>query len=189
MTQDDLKGMLDSLDMKPVELASLLNVTPRAINLWLAGEREVPGPTEAYLALLLSLPPALRAKEKLRLQNKGEKDMPEGMYLATYTGTADAGFAVLVFQHGKIFGMDVGRVAYDGTYKPTGTPGQVAIHLKLSVPAGVPLVMGVPAKPVPYSFEIDPQVINTKGASSVPVVTPFGTVNAKLERLRDIPDA
>lgn len=54
---------LDELGLSPSEFAKLIGVTPRAVNLWLNNQREVPGPVGAYLRLLMSLPPHLMRRE------------------------------------------------------------------------------------------------------------------------------
>jgi len=54
---------LDKFGLSPPSFAKLVGVTPRAVSLWLSGQREVPGPVCAYVRLLLSLPPHLRRRE------------------------------------------------------------------------------------------------------------------------------
>jgi DNA-binding transcriptional regulator YiaG len=52
MTPGHLKGFLTEYRVRPSELAAMLGVTHRAVNLWMSGEREIPGPVEAYIRLL-----------------------------------------------------------------------------------------------------------------------------------------
>ncbi len=63
MEENIVRIALDSLGLSSPDFAKLVGVTPRAVSLWLASQREVPGPVRAYARLLLSLPPHLRRAE------------------------------------------------------------------------------------------------------------------------------
>lgn len=65
---EKLRAALEEMDIKPRELATLLGVTARAVNMWLDGTRKVPGPVWAYLRLLRRLPPRLRQSELVTLR-------------------------------------------------------------------------------------------------------------------------
>lgn len=67
MTPDDLRALTDQLGISQVDLSRLIEVMPRAVSIWLSGERAIPGSVVAYLSLLASLPSALRAAEFARL--------------------------------------------------------------------------------------------------------------------------
>lgn len=54
---------IDKIGLSPTDFSKLVGVTPRAVSLWLNGQREIPGPVYAYVRLLLSLPPHLRRRE------------------------------------------------------------------------------------------------------------------------------
>lgn len=180
-----LRQILADLGITQVILARLLGVTPRAVNLWIAGERDVPRPVEAYLRLLVSLPKAIQAQEFDRL-NKEATQMLDGMYAINFVGKSGQGNGVIILTGGLVFGSD-GGVQYDGTYEPSSTqPGKVDVHLKLTVPPGVWLVQGVPAQPVEYRFDID-CTFAPGTTSTVKIQTPFGPIQVKIEFLRAIP--
>jgi hypothetical protein len=173
-----------TMGLSKSDVARLLGVTPRAVDFWLAGEREVPGPVSAYLRLLGGLPPALRAQELARLEDSPMK--MDGMYQIEYAGRDGAGTAIIVLMNGIVFGHDSG-VIYDGVYGPSQSPGLINLALRLTVPAGVPLVQGVPPQPATYQFDL-PAVIPARGAASnVRVPTPYGEVVCSVRFLRSLP--
>jgi len=182
----DLKQALLDLGLDKPGLAGLLGVTLRAVNMWSAGDREVPGPAAAYIRLLQSLPAALQAKEIAQLR-RGDQIMYDGMYAVEYEGKAGRGAAVLVFMDGVVFGHD-GGVRYDGTYAPSpGEPGKMEMRLWLTVPPGVALVQGVAPQPAEYRFEIHVSV-RPRGNAPLNVQTPYGPVVSQLRFLRPLPD-
>lgn len=63
MEENIVHTALDKLSLSSPNFSKLVGVTPRAVSLWLSGQREVPGPVHAYVRLLLSLPPHLRRRE------------------------------------------------------------------------------------------------------------------------------
>ncbi len=187
MQADDLKTALVEIGLEKSDLARLLGVTLRAVNMWMAGDREVPGPAGAYLRLLRSLPPALQAQEIATL-SKGDGIMYDGLFAVEYSGLTGRGAATPVFSNGVIFGHD-GGVAYDGTYAPSrSVPEQMEIQLWLTVPPGVPLVQGVPGQPAEYRFAIRTS-IPARGVANQTVQTPYGAVDYALRFLRTLPDA
>jgi hypothetical protein len=187
MHTDEIMQIMSTIGVGRQELAKLLDVTPRAVNMWCAGDREIPGPVTAYLNLLQSLPNALIARELDRL-NEGNNTMYDGMYLVQYEGHAGHGIAVLVFMDGVVFGHD-GGVQYDGVYEPSASQsGFMDLRLKLTVSAGVALVQGVPAQPADYNFEIT-VTIPARGNAPLKVETPYGPVVAQLSFLRPLPSA
>lgn len=63
MSNDKLTESIAEIGLTKAELAQLVGVTPRAVNMWCRGDREMPGPLISYLRLLRSLPKNLQAKE------------------------------------------------------------------------------------------------------------------------------
>lgn len=186
MNSAELRVALADLRLSQVELAQLIRISPRAISLWLSGEREVSGPTAAYLALLRSLPRALQVKEIARIR-KEDPAIYEGLYRVDYVGSTGDGFGTLVLERGRAFGSDVGGVRYDGSYTPsTDHPGCVNVHLHLTVPPNVPLVVGMPAQPMSYGFDID-CTFASRGTTVVTVQTPFGPAQGRIAFLRAVP--
>jgi transcriptional regulator with XRE-family HTH domain len=185
MDAEELRRGIGELGVSQADFARLLGVTSRAVNLWISSDRGVPPPAVAYLRLLLSVPKAFQAKELARLSSE-ETQMPEGMYLVEMKGLAGDGLAMLVLQGGRVFGSD-SQVLYDGTYEPSpALPGCLDLQLKVTVPAGVPVIQGVPAQPVEYRYDLAVN-IRARGSTSLHVKTPFGLVNAKVTFVREIP--
>src|ERR1700730_16802049 len=105
MTRIELKRFLDEIGVNQVQLARLLDVTPRGVNLWMTGQRSVPGPAAAYVRLLASVPVGVRQVELAKI-NDEVKTMKDGMYLIDYAGGAGTGHGTLVFEGGTIYGAD-----------------------------------------------------------------------------------
>lgn len=186
MAQDGLKVSLDSLGLSPTEFARLINVTPRAVHLWLSENREISGPAEAYLRLFQSLPRAMQAKETARIRQENPT-MNEGMFGFEFQGAQGSGFGALVLKNGHAFGSD-GGVLYDGTYEPTPSKvGNVDVKLRLTIPPGIALVQGVAPQPMTYSFDLD-CTFSTRGETNISVQTPYGAVHGRVFFLREVPN-
>jgi hypothetical protein len=185
MKKGDLGGTLSHLGLSAVEFARLVRVTPRAVNLWISGERELPGPVEAYLRLFASLPKATQAQELAFLRDQDPKIL-EGMYSIAFRGREGDGVGILVLMGGRIFGSD-GAVSYDGHYEPNSKrPGYIDASLRLTVPPGVSLVVGRRPQPATYWFDLQASIA-TRAPTSLKVDTPYGPVHVKVDYLRDIP--
>ena len=107
----------------------------------------------------------------------------DGIYLFNYSGSADAGFALLVFQNGKITGADVGNVLYDGTYAHV-SGFSIVVDLILDVPPHGQVVQGV-SKPHAWKLPIRgefPWPLPEGVAVQIP--TEVGPVTATFKRLR-----
>jgi hypothetical protein len=152
MTPDELRFALVELGITQVELARLIDVTPRAITLWLGNERGIPGSVEAYIRLLKSLPQGQRQIELSRL-NKGAPTMKDGIYHIEYEGTHGQGYAMLVFDGGRIYGSDALKGEYDGQYIANPTTGAVDVSLKVKMPPNAPSVLGI-VQPFEWALEI-----------------------------------
>lgn len=111
----------------------------------------------------------------------------DGLYLVEFEGAAGTGLAALVFMNGIVFGHD-GGVRYDGTYEPSAhQPGFMDVRLNLVVPPGVELVMGVPAQPAEYNFDINVR-LPARGHMPLTTDTPYGQVAFQIRYLRPIPE-
>jgi hypothetical protein len=184
MTGQELAAAVQSFGLTNPEFARLAHVSPRAVQLWLSGQREIPGPVNALARLFAAIPDAMRAAEIARLRNE-ETQMFAGFFLIRYSGTAGQGTAMLVFDRGTICGADEGGGIYDGDYTPGAAPGTLDATLTVTIPPGVPLVQGVPALPFENAFEIS-CTISAAGESQFDVATPYGPVVAHIKRLRDL---
>jgi hypothetical protein len=183
----ELKATLNELGIGPTAFAQLIGVTPRAVSLWLAGEREVPGPAAAYLSLFASLPKALQAKELSRLTQE-RADMYEGMYGVELQGLHGQGLAAIVLLNGRVFGCDNGGVRYDGTYQPSQQAGLIDAKVRVEIPAGTVLVQTGRALPMNYGFDLE-LCFRAQGITLVQVQTPLGgtPVNARISYMRPLP--
>ena len=187
MNSEQLRNLLGRLNISQVELAKLLKVTPRGVNNWLAGSRNIPGPVSAYVNLLARLPEGIFQLEYSRIE-KEIKPMKEGMYLVDLSGSAGSGVACLVFENGTIYGVDNVKVSYDGSYKFNEIDGMIDVELRITVPPNVSLVQGR-TFPIGTSFQAKTKVKADHIDGTISVNTDLGTVSAKLTYLRALPKA
>ena len=90
MHSSELKMILGELGISKADFSRLLGLTPRAVALWMADERSIPGPVDAYLRLLRLLPLNLRQVELNRLKQKGTA-MRDGMFGITFHWSTECG--------------------------------------------------------------------------------------------------
>jgi hypothetical protein len=188
MRYDELTQTLNQCGMKQAEFARLIGVTPRAVSLWLSGEREIPGPADAYLRLFQLLPESLRRIELARLKDGGTK-MRDGMFGMTFQGQTGAGMGMLVFDGGNVYGTDSEGARYDGSYIYREEAERVEVVLKVTFPPNVNTVLGITN---PYEWAIDvTAAFNPKlNSGAVDVKTSLGrAINAQFKYLRSLPDA
>jgi len=188
MTQDELREALASLNIKQADFAQLVGVTPRAVTLWLSGERAIHGAVEAYLRLFLSLPVGQRQVELARL-NERKTAMREGMYAIEFAGSADRGVGALIFEQGRVYGADEAGVRYDGTYVFDEGRNVAEVQVKVTYPPNVEAVFGVTN---PYEWSIDVMASFNPRLNSGPVNvrTSIGQqVKANYRYLRPLPEA
>jgi DNA-binding transcriptional regulator YiaG len=188
MNSLDLKAILKELGLTQADLARLLGITPRAVTLWMADARAIPGPAEAYIRLLRLLPANLRQIELSRLKQKGSK-MRDGLYRISFQGRQGAGMGVLVFEEGRIYGTDTEGVRYDGEYLFDEHSGLADVKLKVTFPPNVRAVFGV-SNPYEWSFDVTTHLNPKQDSGPVSVKTSIGqTIDAQFAYLRGLPDA
>lgn len=188
MNSLDLKAILKEIDLTQADFARLLSITPRAVTLWMADERAIPGPAEAYVRLLRLLPPHLRQIELSRLKQKGT-DMRDGMYRITFQGQQSAGMGMLVFESGRVYGTDTEGVRYDGEYLFDERTGFADVKIKVTFPPNVRAVFGV-SNPYEWSFDVTTRLNPKHDSGTLLVKTSIGpTINAQFVYLRSLPDA
>jgi transcriptional regulator with XRE-family HTH domain len=190
MDNEALKRTLTDLGISQTDLARLVDVTPRGVNLWAAGERAVPGPAAAYLRLLLSLPLNLRQVELARINTK-EKSMRNGMYGIWFSvGPRDeqTGHGVLTFEDGLIYGIDIGGVRYDGDYI-INQKGEAEVNLKLTYPPNVQAIFGL-SNPFEWSITVKTILDPKADSGSCLTQTSLGTsIPTRYAFLRALPQA
>jgi len=188
MTSEELRKRLDELDLSQADLARLIGITSRAVNLWMTDERAVPGPVEGYVRLLLLLPPQLRQIELLRLKQKGT-NMRDGMFGMTYQGQIGAGYGTLVLDNGRVYGADSERGRYDGMYLFDEATGLAQINLKVTMPANVLSVFGI-TNPYEWAIDVTTSLDPKLDIGNVEVTTSLGPkLQATYKFLRGLPDA
>ncbi len=188
MKREELEEQLTYLALRQVDLAKLLGVTPRAVNLWLTGERAVPGPVSAYLRVFASMPSGLRAME-LKLLEGGDTQMRDGMFEIEYMAGAGSGSATLVLQDGLVYGIDVGDARYDGTYEFDAVHRRVLVRAKVTFPPGGQSVFGI-SHPYEWSIDVEAEFDPRADRGTLQVVTTLGgQVQARYRYLRALPHA
>ena len=152
MSPADLRSALNLLSLAQSDFAKLVGVTPRAVSLWLSGERTIPGPLGAYVRLLLSLPIGQREAEFSHL-GLGTATLRDGMYRFRYSADSERrGEAVLVFDSGRVFGTDAGKSRIDGSYASNHEKGMIELRVRIELQAGEKSVVG-PAQPFDWILE------------------------------------
>lgn len=109
----------------------------------------------------------------------------EGFYAFAFVGI-EAGMGALVISGNKITGFDDLRVKYDGTFSksPSGT---LNAQIRMTVPPGVPLKIGVPPQSREYTIDFV-AVLPENFGSGIPVgLTIQGRpVQVSLRKMRDL---
>jgi hypothetical protein len=186
------KQALKALRLSASDLASLVKVSPRAVNMWLSSSRSVPGPVLAYLSLFANLPKATQAQELAKARRQEGDATCDGIYALHIKSEKEDGAGILVLMAGRVFGSDQAGVSYDGEYQSGPLKGQLTLKLRITVPAGVELLPGTPAQPAEYWFPLEETVQvdgRTEASAAIKVKTPYskGTVEVWVKRLRGLP--
>jgi hypothetical protein len=186
------RAILTELGLTQADFARLIGVTPRAVALWTADERQIPGPVEAYLRVFRLLPPNLRQIELNRLKERGTK-MRDGIFKIIFQGQTGsqqvAGVGMLIFENGRVYGSDTEGVRYDGTYMYNEGSGLADVKIKVTFPPNVRAVFGI-SNPYEWAFDVTATFDPKKDAGVVPVKTSLGKpITAQFVFLRSLPEA
>jgi DNA-binding transcriptional regulator YiaG len=192
MRGGDLKAVLAEVGLTQADFARLIEVTPRAIALWMADERQIPGPAEGYLRLFRLLPSNLRQIELNRLKAKGTS-MRDGMFRIIFQGQTGSqkvvGMGVLIFENGRVYGSDTEAVRYDGTYVYNERSGLADVQIKVTFPPNVEAVFGI-SNPYEWAFDVTTSIDPKKDVGVAQVKTSLGKpITAQFAFLRSLPDA
>jgi hypothetical protein len=188
MNSNNLKAILMELGITQADFARLIGVTSRAVALWMADERAIPGPVEAYVRLLQLLPPNLRQVELNRLKQKGT-GMRDGMFGITFQGQQGIGMGVLIFDNGRVYGTDTQGVRYDGEYLFNESSGLADVKIKVTFPPNVQAVFGI-SNPYEWAFDVTTIFNPNQNSGALSVKTSIGKpINAKYIFLRSLPEA
>ena len=188
MDANGLRQVLGEIGIGQADLARLIGVTTRAVALWIAGERPVPGPVEGYLRLLGQASPSVRQSELNRLKGR-ISGMRDGVFGIRFRGNFGAGTGVLIFENGRVFGADEARVKYDGHYTFDEATGLANATIKVTYPPNVMAVQGI-SNPYEWSIDVTASFDPRRDAGTVPVRTSLGKpLNAEYFFLRGLPEA
>lgn len=188
MNSNELKAILGEMGITQADFARLIGVTSRAVTLWMADERAIPGPAEAYLRVLRLLPANLRQIELNRLKQKGS-GMRDGMFGITFQGQSGAGMGMLIFDNGRVYGTDTEGVRYDGEYLYDESSGIAKVKIKITFPANVRAVFGI-ANPYEWSIDVTTAFNPLQNSGALTVQTSIGKpIRAQYVFLRSLPEA
>lgn len=115
--------------------------------------------------------------------------MLDGFYVG-YMSADGYGVVLFVFRGSNIVGVDAGGVKFDGTYAQDSATNSFRGKITVNAPPNIDLVQGINTGPNGLTYEVPfsmPE--NFLEAPFIRVDTPFGPVNIKLEKLRDLGDA
>lgn len=112
----------------------------------------------------------------------------DGFYAGYITGNAGVTTLLFALQRGRFVGVDVGGLKYDGVLEEKRDGSGYTLSLVYVIPPGASLITG--ASPpettlkVPLSTELPLQFADGR---VIGILTPLGPVNARFEKLRDLP--
>jgi hypothetical protein len=109
----------------------------------------------------------------------------EGFYAFTFIGIG-SGMGALTISGDKITGFDVLKVKYDGTFTQD-VSGRISAKIRMTVPPGVPLVIGIPPQPKEYVIDFTANLPPNFG-TGVPVVFTISgrPVQVSFTKMRDL---
>lgn len=137
MTQGALKPKLAKLGLRQSDLARLIDVSPRTVNLWASGAQSLPGAVDGYLRLLEAAAPNVRKAEFDRLDDRS-KHLDEGVYGIAYQAAQgdEQGYGLAVLLRGKISGCDGQGSFFSGGYRFDRVKGVNVVQLSFEAIPG-----------------------------------------------------
>lgn len=114
--------------------------------------------------------------------------MLDGFYVGYMSAGSGYGVVMFIFQGKTIVGVDAGGVKFDGTFDANEDGSSLQGKITVSAPPNISLVQGISTGAegltynLPFSMPTD-----FLDKPFIKIDTPFGAVNVKLEKLRDIP--
>jgi hypothetical protein len=116
-----------------------------------------------------------------------EQAMPKQLYIAYFTGIAGSSIGMFLIGDGLLVGADAGGIKYDGLIdaEPDGTLEGIVSFI---VPSDTQLISGLTTN---QSQTLTVQVRFAPGFDDgvkiTRIDTPAGPINARFERLREVP--
>lgn len=113
--------------------------------------------------------------------------MAKALYIAYFTGIAGQSIGLFYIGDGLLVGVDVATMQYSGSYK-TKRDGSLEGVVEYVLPAGASLITGAPAGVAPTRVTTKLTLpVDFADGRVVTIDTPLGPVNAKFEKVKDIP--
>jgi hypothetical protein len=113
--------------------------------------------------------------------------MAKALYVAYFTGVAGQSIGLFYIGDGLLVGVDVATMQYHGSYK-TKRDGSMEGVVEYVLPAGTSLITGAPAGVAPTRVSVKLTLpAGFDDGRVITIETPLGPVNAKFERVKDIP--
>ncbi len=113
--------------------------------------------------------------------------MAKALYVAYLTGVAGQSIGLFYIGDGLLVGVDVGTMQYDGSYT-TRDDGSMEGAVEYVLPAGISLITGAPAVVAPTRIITKISLpANFADGRIVSIDTPLGPVNARFEKVKDLP--
>jgi hypothetical protein len=110
----------------------------------------------------------------------------DGFYAAYLTGRGGNSVLLFAIKSSSIVGVDSGGMKYDGRIERKEN-GTVSFHVEYVIPPGTPLITGTGgvAAPTPVALDFTAPS-NFADGVIIGVQTPFGPVNVRISKLRDL---
>jgi transcriptional regulator with XRE-family HTH domain len=187
MQSRDLREILSAIGVSQADFARLVGVTARAVSLWMAGDREIPGAVEAYARLLHALPASLRQIELGRLKQR-RTSMRDGMYAVQYQSSNGSGLGTLILENGKAWGADPYGGAFDGDYLFDEASGLAELRMKVTFKANAESIFGI-RHPYEWSIDLTTWLDPKADQGNLTMATPIGkSLDARYRFLRGLPN-
>lgn len=113
--------------------------------------------------------------------------MIDGFYLGYMSAVGGYSVVLFVFKDNVIVGADAGGVKFDGAYTLNPDSGSYNGSIKVTAPANITLVQGKTTGEDGLTYNVNfsmPE--NFLNQPFITIATPYGSVNVKLEKIRDM---
>ena len=113
--------------------------------------------------------------------------MAKALYVAYFTGVAGQSIGLFYIGDGMLVGVDVATMHYDGSYQ-TNPDGSLEGVVEYVLPAGASLITGAPTGAAPTRASVKLTLpADFADGRVITIETPLGPVNAKFEKVKDVP--
>lgn len=111
----------------------------------------------------------------------------KALFIAYMTGGSGQSVALFYIGDGAIAGVDIGGMQYDGKYveNSDGTLDAVVDYI---IPPNMPIITGFVGAALPAKVTLQLRLpAHFWNGQIIPISTPTGQVNAKFEKLKELP--